>query len=76
MNIDEKIDQFIVRYVKGKLIQEQIVRLDNGFPTTEREADEFDKQKERNDKLYEEHIRQLLGVCFSFLFLAYISWLT
>ena len=64
MNINEQIDQFIVRYVKGKLLQEQIVRLENGFPTTDREADEFDRQKERNDKLYEEHVRALLNVRF------------
>merc|ERR1712098_715346 len=45
----ERFDQFIIRHVKGKLIQELIVRLENGFPTTEREAAAFDAQKEKND---------------------------
>ena len=59
----ERFDQFIIRHVKGKLIQELIVRLENGFPTTEREAAAFDAQKEKNDKLYEAHVRQMLSVC-------------
>lgn len=63
--INEEIEQFIIRIIKGRLLQERVVRLSNGFPTTDREADKFDKQKERNDKLYEEHVRRLLFVCFS-----------
>ena len=58
----EDFDQFIVRTVKGKIMEELIVRLQNGFPTTEREASAFDAQKEKNDKLYEQHVRQLLTV--------------
>merc|ERR1712137_1060439 len=57
----ERFDQFIVRYVKGRLLQELVVRLDNGFPTTEREAAAFDEQKERNDKLYEAHVRKMIS---------------
>jgi len=57
----ERFDQFIVRYVKGKLLQELIVRLKNGFPTTEREAAAFDEQKEKNDKLYEAHVRKMIA---------------
>lgn len=61
----ERFDQFIIRHVKGKLVQELIVRLQNGFPTTEREAAAFDAQKEKNDKLYEAHVRAMLSVCES-----------
>jgi len=57
----ERFDQFIIRHVKGKLVQELIVRLQNGFPTTEREAAAFDAQKEKNDKLYEAHVRAMLS---------------
>jgi len=57
----ERFDQFIVRYVKGKLLQELVVRLDNGFPTTEREAAAFDEQKEKNDRLYEAHVRRMIS---------------
>lgn len=60
-DINDKTDQFYVRYVKNRLLQELVVRLENGFPTTNREADEFDRQKEKNDKLYEEHVRKLLA---------------
>jgi len=45
-NLSEEIDQFIIRFVKGKLLSEQIVRLTNGYPTTEREAKEFDRKQE------------------------------
>jgi len=46
LDLNEEIDQFIIRFVKGKLLSEQIVRLTNGYPTTEREAKEFDKRQE------------------------------
>jgi len=58
----ENFDQFIVRYISGVLTEELVVRLDNGFPTTDREADEFDRVKEKNDKLFEDHVRKLLSV--------------
>lgn len=57
----ENFDQFIVRYLKNRLVEELVVRLDNGFPTTEREASAFDEQKEKNDKLYEAHVRKLIS---------------
>jgi len=47
-DLNEHTDQFIVRFIKGKLLTEQIVRLKNGYPTTEREAAEFDKRQEEN----------------------------
>jgi len=47
-NITEHSDQFITRFVKGKLLTEKIIRLDNGYPTTEREKKEFDDRQEEN----------------------------
>lgn len=60
-DLKDSFDQFIVRYVGGRLTQELIVRLDNGFPTTNREADAFDIQKAKNDQAYEAHIRKMLS---------------
>ncbi|EPZ31899.1 hypothetical protein ROZALSC1DRAFT_30581 [Rozella allomycis CSF55] len=42
----DDVDQFIVRFIKGKLRLERVVRLQNGYPTTEREAREFDQRQE------------------------------
>jgi len=63
-DLKENFDQFIVRYVDGKLLQELIVRLQNGFPTTDREADAFDEQQKKNDKLFEEHVRKFMDSQF------------
>jgi len=52
--INEKVDQFIVRLIKHKVTEkidlrnELIIRLDNGFPTTEREEREFQRRQEAN----------------------------
>lgn len=54
-------DQFIMRVLKGEIVIEQVVRLANGYPTTEREAQEFDTQKEKNDKNAEDYIRMKLA---------------
>jgi len=59
-DINPEIDQFIIRYVQGKLTSEQVVRLTNGYPTTQREADEFDTQKEKNEKAAEEFVKNRL----------------
>jgi len=53
-------DQFIMRPIKGEVVIEQVVRLANGYPTTEREAQEFDTQKEKNEKNAEDFIRNRL----------------
>ncbi|PRP87338.1 hypothetical protein PROFUN_01600 [Planoprotostelium fungivorum] len=50
MALNEQVDQFIVRFVKEKLTSELIVRLSNGFPTTEREARDFDRRQEENTR--------------------------
>eukprot|EP01106_Pelomyxa_sp_JSP_P018214 TRINITY_DN810_c0_g4_i5.p1 TRINITY_DN810_c0_g4~~TRINITY_DN810_c0_g4_i5.p1 ORF type:complete len:179 (+),score=56.15 TRINITY_DN810_c0_g4_i5:870-1406(+) len=47
-NLREDIDQFKIHFVTGKLVSEKVVRLDNGFPTTKREADEYDRRQEAN----------------------------
>jgi len=59
-DLNDQIDQFIIRTLKGKLTNEQIVRLANGYPTTEREAQEFDAKKEKNDAALEEYVQRRL----------------
>jgi len=54
-------DQFVLRPLKGEIVSEQVLRLANGYPTTEREASEFDKQTEKNQKNAEDFIRQKLA---------------
>ena len=46
--LSSETDQFIVRIVAEKLLQELVVRLSNGYPTTTREADAFDALQKRN----------------------------
>ena len=66
--VDPKQDQFIVRLVPNKisgkrvLMNEMIVRLANGFPTTEREARQFDAKQEANLKAL---AKQLMGPTFN-----------
>jgi hypothetical protein len=54
-------DQFIVRIINKEIVSEQVVRLANGYPTTEREAQAFDNQKEQNEKNAEEFIKKRLA---------------
>ncbi len=44
-----------MRVVEGALLNERIVRLPNGFPTTDREADKFDAESAKKD----EHMRKM-----------------
>jgi len=53
-------DQFIIRLMKDEIVSEQIVRLANGYPTTEREAQEFDTATTKNEKNAEEFVRNRL----------------
>lgn len=46
-DLKEETDQFIIRFLNGKLLSELIVRLSNGFPTTDREADDFDERHQK-----------------------------
>ena len=59
--------------LQGKIRTERLLRLNNGFPTTEREQEEFDKNSEKNRKLAEEHYRGLVDVSSSVLILFAIS---
>jgi len=45
-DLNEQTDQIHCRFIKGKLASELVVRLQNGFPSTEREAKEFDAKQE------------------------------
>lgn len=54
-------DQFIMRVLNGEVTSEQVLRLANGYPTTEREAQAFDTQKEQNEKNAEDFIKQRLA---------------
>jgi len=56
----EKITQFIDSIEEGKVRSEKLLRLRNGFPTTEREQEQFDANSERNKQLAEEHYRGLV----------------
>jgi len=59
-DINDQTDQFIIRLKKDKIVEEQIVRLENGYPTTEREAQLFDEKQARDNAAYEEYVRKLL----------------
>ena len=47
-NLRADIDQFKIHMRFGEIINERVMRLDNGYPTTHREAGEFDKRQEAN----------------------------
>lgn len=63
-NVNPETDQFIIRLLPNKitnkptLLNELIVRLENGFPTTEREARQFEERQEANLQAL---ARELLG---------------
>jgi len=48
VTIRDDIDQFITRIVDNELLTERVIRLPNGFPSTQREKDEFDARQDRN----------------------------
>jgi len=60
--VDDKQSQFIVRFIEGQLLSERIVRLPNGYPTTEREKKIYDE----NQLKKEDELRKLVQVrkCF------------
>jgi len=59
-DLNHEIDQFIVRIIEGKILEERIVRLANGFPTTQREADEHDERERKNKIRAEEKLKKLV----------------
>jgi len=63
LTLSDQIDQFIIRFLAdGKLTPELIVRLANGYPTTNREADEWDAQQAQKEKMTEEQLRKMLDL--------------
>ena len=46
----------------GRVRSEKLLRLQNGFPTTEREQEEFDERSEKNKKMAEEHYRGIIKI--------------
>ena len=59
-NLRKDIDQWVVRIIEDKLLQEKIIRLDNGFPTTHREKEIFDNNKKKNDQIYMQKVREMV----------------
>jgi hypothetical protein len=63
LTLNDQIDQFIIRFLPdGKLTPELIVRLANGYPTTNREADEWDAAQARKEEVTEEQIRKMIDL--------------
>mmetsp|Transcript_1901 Transcript_1901/g.5251 ORF Transcript_1901/g.5251 Transcript_1901/m.5251 type:complete len:315 (+) Transcript_1901:50-994(+) len=60
VEMKKTIAQFIDSLDEGRVRSERLLRLRNGFPTTEREQEEFDQKSEKNRKLAEEHYRGLV----------------
>ncbi|XP_049849902.1 uncharacterized protein LOC126320452 [Schistocerca gregaria] len=61
-DLNDEIDQFIIRFLDDKLTSEQVVRLSNGYPTTKREADEWDAQQAKKDEAAEDRVRKMLDL--------------
>lgn len=63
MTLDENIDQFITRRVKGEpgLSTELVIRLCNEFPTTEREVREFEARTRVHEEKLDEVVDSMLG---------------
>jgi hypothetical protein len=59
-DLQEQTDQFMIRIVETNLISEALVRLENGFPTTEREAKAFEEREKRNKIIAEKHLKKLV----------------
>lgn len=53
-NLNEERSQFKLHYLSGKMLNEKVIRLPNGFPTTKREKDAFEAQQEKNMKILAE----------------------
>lgn len=46
-DLEEEYSQFKLHYLKDRFVNEKIIRLANGFPTTKREKDAFDQKQEQ-----------------------------
>jgi len=61
-SLDDKFDQFITRFVEGKLLTEEIIRHADGFHTTEREKALEEAEREKNEANTLDKVRQMLKV--------------
>eukprot|EP01104_Vermistella_antarctica_P008497 TRINITY_DN2128_c0_g1_i1.p1 TRINITY_DN2128_c0_g1~~TRINITY_DN2128_c0_g1_i1.p1 ORF type:complete len:349 (+),score=100.39 TRINITY_DN2128_c0_g1_i1:89-1048(+) len=61
-DVREDITQFYVRYVHDKLSSEKLVRLDNGYPTTQREKRRFDQKSASNERRAEAYVRGVVKI--------------
>eukprot|EP00056_Hartaetosiga_gracilis_P006098 m.92994 g.92994 ORF g.92994 m.92994 type:complete len:357 (+) comp12378_c0_seq2:306-1376(+) len=57
-DLNEERSQFKLHVHDDKLINEKVIRLPNGFPTTKREKDAFDARQERNMQI----LAQKMGI--------------
>lgn len=69
-DLNEKTDQFIVRFLEDKLTQELIVRLPGGYPTTEREAAIFDEHQKKKDEYMRQQAEKMIKVLTDFKYLS------
>lgn len=53
-DLHEERSQFKLHYLGGKMVNEKVIRLPNGFPTTKREKDAFEAVQEANMKIMAE----------------------
>lgn len=58
---DDKMTQFITRYVDGELLTEEIIRLANEYPTTAREKAQHDAELQKKEKALHAMAGNLLG---------------
>ena len=63
VELDDKTDQFITRCLKGadQLSTELVIRLCNDFPTTEREARDFEERTRMHAEKLDEVVDGMLG---------------
>lgn len=60
-----EVDQFIIRFVEGKLCKERCIRLKNGFLSTEREAVAWQKRNDTARDNYVDKFMKEAGITFS-----------
>jgi len=58
--IDEKFDQYITRFIEGKLLTELVLRHADGFHTTEREKARDEADKGKGDEVTKEKLRNMI----------------
>jgi hypothetical protein len=51
-DVQDTTDQFFLRFLKGVLTPEILIRLPGGFPTTAREADEWEAEHPHDIKIF------------------------